>query len=334
MLLRTAKLFVHSKEVFLNQKLSPSDLAEMSNERLKELLPCDQKMDLMNYNHGLSAIQGFMSLSGKFQRFLQDVHGIGDDPVAAHAMLLKLLPSNNLELLRCYCLEHNRKITEFAGGEEAQVKITVILKQLEHFLGKKSDQKNVVDCALYFEEYLRRAIDNDVPTSLPNGVVTKKVQRRRVSQDAYVPGKEHTVDDSPKKQDGNDEATEFGSVAMKREFETDTDNETLTVTDEMDSQMLGNQARNGKNSTDGDENRNIMKEHTRLKLVLKRIKKEHSAVCNQRDELNDLLGKMMHKNVRLKVREDCLKDKNKQLKKKIQKRKKKKLAKKRNKMNA
>eukprot|EP00986_Skeletonema_menzelii_P017107 scaffold17501_cov120-Skeletonema_menzelii.AAC.2 len=98
MLLRTAKLFVHSKEVFLQCKLSPTDLEHMPNERLKELIPCDYMDAKNNYTHGLRVIREFMSLSGTFQRFLRQVHGIGDDPVVAHAILLKLLPTH-LELL-------------------------------------------------------------------------------------------------------------------------------------------------------------------------------------------------------------------------------------------
>jgi hypothetical protein len=64
-----------------------------------------------------------------------------------------------------------------------------------------------------------------------------------------------------------------------------------------------------------------MRKYTKLKFLLKQLNTEYKAVCDQRDELNDLLGKMMHKNVRLKVREDLLKDKNKKLQKKLQKKK-------------
>lgn len=77
-----------------------------------------------------------------------------------------------------------------------------------------------------------------------------------------------------------------------------------------------------KNSTPGDEDDlNIMRKYTKLKFLLKQLNTEYKAVCDQRDELNDLLGKMMHKNVRLKVREDLLKDKNKKVQKKLQKKK-------------
>jgi len=66
-------------------------------------------------------------------------------------------------------------------------------------------------------------------------------RNKKVAQDADVPGKEHTTgDDSPTKQEGNnDGATEVGAVAMKREFETDTDDEreTPAVTGKMDSQV-------------------------------------------------------------------------------------------------
>jgi hypothetical protein len=56
MLLLTAKLFVHAKAVFLNHELSPSDLAKMSYERQKELLPFDH-MDPKSYPHDLQAIE-------------------------------------------------------------------------------------------------------------------------------------------------------------------------------------------------------------------------------------------------------------------------------------
>lgn len=58
-----------------------------------------------------------------------------------------------------------------------------------------------------------------------------------------------------------------------------------------------------------------------LELMLKELKKEHAAVCNQRDELNNLLGKMMYKNVRLKMMENSLKNENKKLIRKLQKKK-------------
>lgn len=60
-------------------------------------------------------------------------------------------------------------------------------------------------------------------------------------------------------------------------------------------EVLDHEAHNGKNSTAGDEDLNIKKKYTKLKLVLKELNKEHKAVCDQRDELNDLLGQMMHK---------------------------------------
>eukprot|EP00986_Skeletonema_menzelii_P005666 scaffold2102_cov145-Skeletonema_menzelii.AAC.15 len=68
--------------------------------------------------------------------------------------------------------------------------------------------------------------------------------------------------------------------------------------------------------SDGEE-LNIMTENTELKLILEELKREHTAVCNQRDELNDLLGKMMYKNVRFKKREVILRGVNKKLKKKL-----------------
>ena len=127
---------------------------------------------------------------------------------------------------------------------EAQEKIEVIMEQLNHYLGKKLDQKNVVECALYFEEYLRRVIEER------NGVSDYEVTRTKISM------------------------------------------------------------------SDGEE-LNIMTENTELKLILEELKREHTAVCNQRDELNDLLGKMMYKNVRLKKREVILRGMNKKLKKKL-----------------
>lgn len=241
MLLRTAKLFVHAKEVFLQCKLSPIDLDQMSNERLEELLPCDNK-DLKSYTHGLRVIREFMSLSGKFQRFI----GIGVDPVVSHTMLLKLLP-RNLELLRCYCLEPNRNLVDFEGGIVAQKKIDVIMEQLNHYFGTKSDQKNVVECALYYEEYLRRVIK----------------ERNGVPDYCEAPKEE---------------------ISMA-----------------------------------GGEELNIITEHEKLKSTLEELKREHLAVCHQRDELNELLGKMMYKNVRLKKRENKLKITNKKLKKKLHK---------------
>lgn len=66
---------------------------------------------------------------------------------------------------------------------------------------------------------------------------------------------------------------------------------------------------------------NIIKDNERLEEAIKELKKEHIKVCYQRDELNDLLGKMMYKNVRLKIREDFLKEKNKKPEKKLQKKK-------------
>ena len=245
MLLRTAKLFVHFKEVFLKCKLSPADLEHMPNGRLKELFPCDDKDLKSNYTPGLRVIREFMSLSGKFHRFLKHVHGIGDDPVVSHKILLNLLP-RNLELLRCYCAERNRNLVDFEGGVETQKKIDVIMEQLNLYLGTKSDQEKVVECALYFEEYLRGVIKER------NGVPDCEVREDKISMT-------------------------------------------------------------------GGEELSVMTENEKLKLALKDLKREHLAVCNQRDELNDLLGQMMYKNVRLKKRENRLKITNKKLKKKLHK---------------
>jgi hypothetical protein len=79
-----------------------------------------------------------------------------------------------------------------------------------------------------------------------DNIVVKKEQsslpeeKKKVAQDADTPAKEHTAnDDSPTKQDGKDDgATKVASAAaIKREFQTDTDDESPPATDKLDSQV-------------------------------------------------------------------------------------------------
>mmetsp|Transcript_7970 Transcript_7970/g.13474 ORF Transcript_7970/g.13474 Transcript_7970/m.13474 type:complete len:567 (-) Transcript_7970:353-2053(-) len=77
-------------------------------------------------------------------------------------------------------------------------------------------------------------------------IVVKKEQsslpeeKKKIALDADTPGKEHTADDdSPTNQNGKDDgATKVASAAaIKREFQTDTDDESPPATDKLDSQV-------------------------------------------------------------------------------------------------